>query len=79
MEGSGSRPPAPKTLGAAMPYRITVTFVGGRRAPADFEVIGPTPKKGDKLVVICNRKRTPATVTKVTLTPPVDLVEADQW
>jgi hypothetical protein len=61
-----------------MSYRITVTFFGGRRALADFEVIGPTPKKGDKLVAICNRKRVPVIVTKVTLKPLVDQVEADQ-
>lgn len=61
-----------------MAYRITVTFIGGQRVLADFKVIGPTPKKGDKLVAICDRKRVPVIVTKVTLKPPVDQVEADQ-
>ena len=62
-----------------MAYKITVTFIGGRRALADFEVIGPTPKRGDKLVAICNRRRVPVIVTKVTLKPPVDQVEADEF
>jgi hypothetical protein len=61
-------------------YRITVTLIRGHRRLADSDVHDrPTPKKGDKIVAICNGKIVRALARKVTMQSPIDQVDADEF
>ena len=63
-----------------MPYRVTVTSLRGETRLADSDVHNrPTPKNGDKIVAICNRKIVRVLVRKVTKQSPIDQVDADEF
>jgi hypothetical protein len=52
----------------------------GETRLADSDVHNrPTPKKGDKIVAICNRKIVRVLVRKVTKQSPIDQVDADEF
>jgi hypothetical protein len=64
----------------AVSYRIMVMFIRGRRQLADSDVHNrPTPKKGDKIVAICNGKIVRVLARKVTMQSPIDQVDADEF
>ena len=63
-----------------MSYRITVTLIRGHRRLADSDVHDrPSPKKGDKIVAICDQKIVRVRVRKVTMQSPIDQVDADEF
>ena len=63
-----------------MSYWITVTTLRGETRLADSDVHNrPTPKKGDKIVAICNRKIVRVLVSKVAKQSPIDQVDADEF
>ena len=63
-----------------MSYWITVTTLRGDRRLANSDVHNrPSPKKGDKIVAICNQKIVRVLVRKVTMQSPINLVDADEF
>ena len=57
-----------------MPYRVTLTLVGGERTNSLEIYQGPTPSLGDRISVNVGRGATAAKVTGIRKTAPRSLV-----